>query len=66
MIERLLKPKKYNVVIMYNEKDELIDTVARTKKEAKEIVSNLLVRCNLFKANTPSEFQLKIRKSKKQ
>ncbi len=64
MFRKLFKRKKYNVVIIYKDKIEVVETIASTKREAKEIVSNVLVKCNLFKVQSPREFELKILKKK--
>ena len=64
MFRKLFKRKKYNVVIMYKDKIEVVETIASTKKEAKEIVSNVLIKCNFFKVKSPKDFELKVFKGR--
>lgn len=60
MINKILKNKKYNVMIIYKDRVEIVEALARSKREAKQVVSNILINCNLFKVQTPNEFQLKV------
>ena len=56
------KNKTYTALIMYkkNNKNEIVEVIAKSKKEAYSIVEEILVKCNLFNIMNNKEFEIKI------
>ncbi len=56
------KNKTYTALIMYkkNNKNELVDVMAKSKREAYSIVEDILIKCDLFNVKTNKEFEIKI------
>ena len=58
------KNRTYIALIIYkkNNKNEIVEVMAKTKKEAYLIVEDILIKCDLFNVKTNKDFELKILK----
>ena len=58
------KNRTYIALIIYkkNNKNEIVEVMAKTKKEAYLIVEDILIKCDLFNVKTNIDFELKILK----
>lgn len=56
------KNRPYIALIMYkkNNKNEIVEVLAKSKKEAYSIVEEILIKCNLFNIKNNKEFEIKI------
>jgi len=64
MIKAFNKRKDYIVEIIDNEKREFVQVKAKNKKEAMEMVKDVLLKCPIFGFNSINDFELKSRKFK--
>ena len=58
------KNRTYIALIMYkkNNRKEIVEVIAKTKKEAYLIVEEILLKCNLFNIENSNEFEIRILK----
>ena len=53
------KNKSYIVQIKSGKRIENVEVKAKNKNEAKEMVTDVLIKCNVFKFKSPNDFELK-------
>ena len=58
MLKNFNKRKKYIVSISSNKKMEYVEVSAKNKKEAKNMVIDVLMKCDLFPFVSKDNFQL--------
>lgn len=64
MIPTFNKRKNYSIGIISNNKIEFVEVKARNRKEAKNIVVDILTKCDLFPFVSRNEFHLVCKKIK--
>lgn len=62
MLKNFNKRKKYIVSISSNKKMEYVEVSAKNKKEAKNMVIDVLMKCDLFPFVSKDNFQLLCKK----
>lgn len=64
MLNIFNRRKKYIVAIITKNGIDYVETIATNKKEAKEIVSEVLLKCEIFNFKSKEQFELKCKKYK--
>lgn len=64
MLNIFNKRKRYIIAIITKKGVDYVETIATNKKEAKQIVSDVLLKCDIFNFKSSKEFQLKCKKMK--
>lgn len=57
--------RKYIVAIITSKNVDYVETIAKNKKEAINMVTEVLLKCNIFNFKSQNEFQLQCKKVKK-
>ncbi len=58
------KRKRYVVAIITKNGVDYVETIATNKKEAIDIVTEVLLKCDIFKFKSKNDFQLKCKRMK--
>jgi len=66
MLKLFSKRKKYIVAIITKNGIDYIETIATNKKEAREIVSEVLLKCEIFNFKSKEQFKLKSKRIRSQ
>ena len=64
MLKIFNKRKRYVVAIITKKGTDYVETIANSKKEAIGIVSEVLVKCEIFNFKNKNQFVLKCKKIK--
>jgi len=62
MLRIFNKRKRYVVAIITDTDVDYVETIATNKKEAMQIVEEVLLKCSIFGFKSKDEFQLKCKK----
>ncbi len=65
MLKIFNKSKRYIVAIITKKGIDYVETIATNKKEAMDIVTEVLLKCSIFHFKSRNEFQLKCKRVKK-